>query len=40
MSVRYTLRLEDGSEAGEVELGRPAAVGDEVAAAGGVEARV
>ena len=40
MSFRYMLRLEDGSEAGEVELELPAKVGEEIRVAGNVRARI
>jgi hypothetical protein len=40
MSFRYMLRLEDGSDAGEVELGLPANVGEEIRVTGNVRARV
>ena len=40
MSFRYMLRLEDGSDAGEVELDQPANVGEEIRVTGNVGARV
>jgi hypothetical protein len=40
MSFRYILRLEDGSDAGEVELGQPANVGEEIRVTGDVRARI
>ena len=40
MSCRYTLRLKDGSDAGEVTLEQPATVGDSIQVSGGVRARV
>ena len=40
MSFRYMLRLEDGSDAGEVELEQPANVGEEIRVTGNVRARV
>ncbi len=38
MSFRYMLRLEDGFDAGEVELEQPANVGEELRVTGNVKA--
>jgi hypothetical protein len=40
MAFRYTLRLADGSDAGEITLDEPAAVGDEIHVTGDARARV
>jgi hypothetical protein len=40
MAFRYTLRLEDGSDAGEVALAQPANAGEELRVTGNVRARV
>lgn len=40
MSFRYMLRLEDGSDAGEVELEQPANPGEEIWVTGNLLARV
>jgi hypothetical protein len=40
MAFRYTLRLKDGCDVGEVELARPAAVGDEIGINGERQVRV
>ena len=39
MNFRYTLRLEDGSDAGEVEVAQPANVGDEIRITGNARGR-
>ena len=40
MSFRYMLRLEDGSDAGEVELTQPANIGEELRVTGNVSTRI
>ena len=40
MSFRYMLRLDDGSDAGEVELEQPATAAEEIGVTGNVRARV